>query len=83
LTKLISDNITNEDEHLPIALFLYINIYKVVIGYTPYPLVYGLHPFMPTKYIMVVLGGNERDNILVKVLTSRIIKLKKLQEARM
>jgi hypothetical protein len=32
---------------------------------------------------MVVLGGNERDNNLVKVLTSRIIKLKKLQEARM
>ncbi len=78
MTKLISDNRTNEDEHLSIALFLYITIYKVIIGYTPYPLVYGLHPFMPTKYIMVVLGGNERDNILVKVLTSKITKLEKL-----
>ncbi len=32
---------------------------------------------------MIVVGGNERDNILVKVLTSKITKLEKLQEDRM
>jgi hypothetical protein len=45
--------------------------------------VYGLHPSMPTKYIVLVVGGNERDNILVRVLTSRITKLEKLQEDKM
>jgi len=47
-------------------------------GYTPYQLVYGLHPLMPTKYKMLVVGGNERDNTSVRVLTSRITKLEKL-----
>jgi len=59
-------------------LFLYI-AYKVTIGYTPYQQMYGLHPLMPIdQYIMIVVGGNERDNILVKVLTSKITKLEKL-----
>jgi hypothetical protein len=45
--------------------------------------VYGLHPLMPIEYIIPVVNGNERDNTLVRVLTSRIIKLKKLQKPRM
>jgi hypothetical protein len=32
---------------------------------------------------MSVAGGNERNSTLMKVLTSKIIKLEKLQEARM
>jgi hypothetical protein len=44
--------------------------------------VYGLHPLMPTKYIVLVVSGNEKDNTSVRVLTSKIIKLQKLQEAR-
>jgi hypothetical protein len=59
------------------VLFSYKIAYKVILGYTPYQLVYGLHPLMPTKYIVLVVGGNERDNTLVSVLTSRIIKLEK------
>jgi len=35
------------------------NSYKVTIGYTPYQLMYGLHPLMPTKYILLVASGNE------------------------
>jgi hypothetical protein len=35
---------------------------------------------MPTKYIVPLVGGNERDSILVKVLTSTITELEKLQE---
>jgi hypothetical protein len=45
--------------------------------------VHGLHPLMPIEYIMPVVGGNEKDNILVRILTSKIIELKKLQESKM
>ncbi len=83
MTELVSENRTNWDEHLFTMLFSYKIAYKIVTGYTPYQLVYGLHPFMPTKYIVPVVSGNERDNILVKVLTIKITKLKKLQEIRM
>ncbi len=64
-------------------LFSYKITYKVIIGYTPYQLVYGLHPLMPTKYIMLVDSGNQRNNTLVKVLTNRILESEKLQETRM
>ncbi len=64
-------------------LFSYVIAYKVAIRYTPYQLVYGLHPLMPTKYIVPVTSGNEKDNTPLKVLTSRIIELEKLQEAKM
>jgi len=63
-------------------LFSYKITYKVIIGYTPYQLVYGLHPLMPTKYIIPIVEGNEIDNILMKVLTKIITKLEKLQEAK-
>jgi hypothetical protein len=53
-------------------LFSYKITYKVATRYTPYQLVYGLHPLMPTKYIMLVASGNKRDNTSVKVLTNRI-----------
>ncbi len=38
---------------------------------------------MPIKYIVLVTSGNQKDNTLVKVLTNRISKLEKLQEASM
>jgi hypothetical protein len=47
-------------------------------GFTPYQLLHGLHPLMPIEYIIPIAGGNEKDNTLVRVLTSRIIELKKL-----
>ncbi len=64
-------------------LFSYIITYKITTRYTPYQLVYGLHPLMPTKYIVLVACGDERDNTLVRVLTSKIIEFKKLQKAKM
>jgi hypothetical protein len=60
------------------VLFSYKIAYKVIIGYTPYQLVHGLHPLMPTKYIIPIVEGNEIDNILVRVLTKRITELDKL-----
>ncbi len=44
---------------------------------------YGLHPLMPIKYIVPIDGGNVKDNTSMKVLISRIIELKKLQEVKM
>jgi hypothetical protein len=46
-------------------LFSYRIAYKVATRYTPYQLLYGLHPLMPTKYIMPIASGNERDNTLM------------------
>jgi hypothetical protein len=34
--------------------------------------VYGLHPSMPTKYIMLVAGGEQINNTPVKVLTCKV-----------
>jgi hypothetical protein len=78
LTKLISENKIDWDEHLSIVLFSYKTTYNITIKYTQYQLMYGLHPLMPKKYIMPIVGGNERDITSVRVLISIIIKLEKL-----
>jgi hypothetical protein len=44
---------------------------------------YGLHSLLPIEYIVLVASGNERDNTPMRVLTKRITKFEKLQEARM
>jgi hypothetical protein len=83
LTKLVNENRMNWDEHLSTMLFSYRTTNKVTIGYTPYQLMYGLHPLMPIEYIVPITSGNERNSILVKILTSRITELERLQEAKM
>jgi hypothetical protein len=35
------------------------------------------------KYIILIVGGDERDSTPMRVLTSKIIELEKLQEVRM
>jgi len=62
LNKLVSENRTDWGEHMSIVLFSYRTAYKVTTSYTPYQLVYGLHPLMSTKYIMPIINGNERDS---------------------
>ncbi len=64
-------------------MFVVLFSYKVPRWYTPYRLMYGLHPLMPTKYIVPIVGGNDRDNTSMRVLTSRFTELEKLQEDRM
>ncbi len=83
LTKLVSENKMDWDEHLPTILFSYRITYKVAIGYTPYQLVYGLHLLMPIEYIPLVIGNDHIKGNLVKVLTSKVLELKKLQEDRL
>jgi hypothetical protein len=54
LTKLVSENKTDQDEHLSTMLFSYKTAYKVTTRYTPYQLVYGLHLLMPKEYIVLI-----------------------------
>jgi hypothetical protein len=58
LTKLINVNKIDWDKHLSTMFFSYKTTYKVAIRYTPYQLMYGLHPLMPTRYIIQVVNGN-------------------------
>jgi hypothetical protein len=55
-TKLVNENKTNWDEHLSTMLFSYRFAYKVATRYTPYQLMYGLHPFIPTMTHSQVSG---------------------------
>jgi hypothetical protein len=52
----------------------------VATGYTPYQLVYCLHPLMPTKYVLQAISGDHINVKLTKIITARITKLEKLQE---
>jgi len=67
LTKLVNENKIDWDEHSSTMLFSYKITYKITKRYTPYQLVYGWHPLMPMEYIVLVVDGNEKDSILVKV----------------
>jgi len=80
---LVSENKIDWDEHLPTILFSYRTSYKVTIGYTQYQLVYGLHLLMPIKYIVLVIGSDHKEWNLVKVLTSKVLELKRLQEDKL
>ncbi len=64
-------------------LFSYKIVYKVVTSYTPYQLVYGLHPLMLTKYVLSTISGDHIDAKPTRVLTTRITKLEKLQENKL
>ncbi len=68
LTKLVNDNKIDWDEHMSTMLFSYKTTYKVTTWYTPYQLMYGLHPLMPTQYIIPIAGGDEKDNTPTRVL---------------
>ncbi len=83
MTNLVNENRTDWDEHLSTMSFSYITAYKVGTWYTPYQLVYGLHPLMPIEYIVLVVGGDEKDSTLMRILIIRIIKLKNLKEVKM
>ncbi len=68
---------------MSIILFSYRIAYKVATSYTPYQLVYGLHPLMPTEYILLAINGDNRNAEPTKVLIAKITKLEKLHENRL
>ncbi len=53
---------------------------EVVTRYTPYKLVYGLHPLMPIEYVRLAIGGDHIDVEPTRTLIAKITKLEKLQE---
>jgi len=59
-TKLVNEKKIDWDEHLSIVLFSDRIAYKVVTCYTPYQLVYGLHPLMPIEYILLTISGTTK-----------------------
>ncbi len=74
---------TNRNEHLSTILFPYKTTYKVATWYTPYQLVYGLHPLMLIKYVLPTIDGDHRDVGPTRVLIAILIKLEKLQENKL
>jgi hypothetical protein len=83
LTKLVNDNRTDWNEHLPTVLFSYRIAFKVSTGYTPFQLVYGIHPLMPTEYIVPTRWTvGALDFIPTRVLTARLVDLEQMDSAR-
>jgi hypothetical protein len=70
LTKLVNENKIEWDEHMSIVLFSYRIAYKVGTDHTPFQLMYGLHPLLPTKYLLGFKLRDNRDPQHVRVLTS-------------
>jgi len=58
------------------VLFSYQIGYKIGTSHTPFQLVYGLHPLLPTKYLLPFKPNENKNPQLVKVLTNRLSKLK-------
>jgi len=57
---------------MSIVLFYYTIVFKVGTSHTPFQLVYGLHPFLPSEYLLPSKLGYNHDPTLVKVLTKRL-----------
>ncbi len=79
MTKLMSENKADWDEHLLIVFFSYIIAYKVAKWYIAYQLMYELHPLMPIKYVLLAFSGDHRDANPIRVFINKLIDLEKLQ----
>jgi hypothetical protein len=54
-------------------MFIHDNLQgKVAIGYTPYKLIYGLHPLMLIEYVRPAISGDHIDVEPTIVLIARI-----------
>ena len=84
LQKLVNDNHTDWDIQLYTVLFSYRTAYKVATGHSPFELVYGLLPLMPTEYIdPTQRTTTDLDFTQHKVLVARTADLDKLDETRL
>jgi hypothetical protein len=81
---LVNEKKNDWDEHLRAILFAYGTVDKVSTRHTPFQLVYGLYPLMPTKYLLPTLT---KEGIVVintmRVLTNIIFELEKLEETQL
>ncbi len=76
----MNENRNDWDDHMSILLFLYIYTFKVGTSHNPFQLIYGLHLLLLAEYLLSFKSGQNYDPMLVRVLTSRLSKLEKLQE---
>jgi hypothetical protein len=75
LTKLVSEKRNDWDEHLGVVLFAYYTAYQISTWHTPFQLMYGLYPLMPTWYLLPILTKEDIDvNNIVTILTNMIFK---------
>jgi hypothetical protein len=72
LTKLVNENKNDWDEHMSTILFSYQTAYKVGTSHTPFQLVYGLHPLLPTKYMLPFKPSDNIDPQPIRVVISRL-----------
>jgi hypothetical protein len=64
-------------------LFSYRITYKVKTSHTPFQLVYGLHPLLLTEYMLPSKPSEYVNPKLIRILTSRLLELKNLQENKL
>jgi hypothetical protein len=57
--------------------------FKVGNGHIPFQFVYGLHPLLPTNYFLPTKPRLIYDPTPIRVLTSRLLELKKFQEKQL
>ncbi len=68
---------------LPIALWAYRTTYKVSTQHTPYKLIYGLMPLLPTKFIVPTNRTlAEKDGNWINALLAQMEDLILLDEKR-
>jgi hypothetical protein len=65
---------------LSTILFSYRIVFKVGTDHTPFQLVYGLHPLLPTKYLLPSKPRQTHDPKLVTFSTSQLSEIEKFQE---
>jgi hypothetical protein len=70
LTKLVNENKNDWVEHMSTILFSYQTAYKVGTNHTPFQLVYGLHPLLPTEYMLPFRLSDNIDPQPIRVLIS-------------
>ena len=82
--KLVNDNRIDWDIQLYTVLFSYQTAYKVASSHSPFKLVYGLLPLMPTEYIVPTQRTTiDLDFTQYRVLAARTVDLDKLDETRL
>jgi hypothetical protein len=83
LTKLVNETRTDWDDHHYTVLFSYRTACKVTTTHTPFQLVYGLHPLMFTKYLILIRRTDGKmDYTPMRVLSACLADLEQLHRRR-
>ena len=58
ITKLVNSNKTSRDDCLTLASWAYHNVYKVIIGFSPFELVFGTQPLLTYEILVSTFNQN-------------------------